>query len=589
MNKSERLIKLLKEVRLDLDEEKAKRIDDALQQFEDDTPPQTPSRSSRSVEKRPRPSSDEKDYDATLAFDEAHVSPSVGSHEDLDFLNEDLVERPAPDKTGFLGRNSQVQWMRTLQRKLNVSEGEASNMPYSHPGASEEAIDKRAHAVRQPQECSAPARPIQDLYFYLDNEQLDPLDNIDPDTMPPVGTAERLYGFYREAVHTPFRILDDQYFSQMQTYYGMLQQGSMFSVTSTWKAITNLVFAIGARFSYLVGADWPADDRDHLVYMSRALHFLELSKLTALIHAPDIATIQATGLLSFYYLTVGHVSRAWSLIGIALRHAQAAGFHLRIEDTSMSLDKKRARSQIWWALHAIECILTSITGRPRVVNRRDCTVPLLTSLTDRNSSKKKATSIAPKPKSQRTPIVPLSTPSRAHTLSEPAETAVDSDHFLHAWTDLDILQHRVFSTLYSARTAISSWQKVEGQISAFIAELDTWAGESLPHEAFGPSPRTGPSQQREHVALNLYHQSVGICITRPCLCRLDGRTTYQSVESTQFNRKTADLCIQAAMNIASCLPEPTNAMWLYEKGPWWSPVHISRTPTLCPRIVADSL
>jgi hypothetical protein len=59
-----------------------------------------------------------------------------------------------------------------------------------------------------------------------------------------------------------------------------------------WKAIMNLVFAIGARFSQLVGGSQHADNHDHLVYMSRAVHFLESKPITALIGFPDLSVVQ---------------------------------------------------------------------------------------------------------------------------------------------------------------------------------------------------------------------------------------------------------------------------------------------------------
>jgi hypothetical protein len=39
----------------------------------------------------------------------------------------------SPQRPGYLGRNSQVQWMRTLQRKLNHPPGESVEWPYAPP------------------------------------------------------------------------------------------------------------------------------------------------------------------------------------------------------------------------------------------------------------------------------------------------------------------------------------------------------------------------------------------------------------------------------------------------------------------------
>jgi hypothetical protein len=580
--KSEVLAALLKEIRLNSHGEIAKQIDETLQQFEDDTAPPTPSRSLQSTEKRRRPSSGDTDNEETWAVDEAHILASVDSNEDLDSQDEDLLGQDETNRTGFLDRNIQVQWTRMLQRKLNEHEVEPSNLPYPPLRDDEEAVDKRAQAFHkrvEHEERSASACPLGDFYFHLDHEVLAPLGNIDPDAMPPAEIAERLYGFYEKAVPTPFRILDDQHGKQLQKYYEMVKRGSLLSVSANWKAIMNIVFAIGARFSHLIGAERRADDHDHLVYMSRAVHFLELTKFTALVSAPDITTIQATGLVSFHYLVIGHVSRAWFMIGLAVRHAQAAGLHLRNEDTNMSPGKKQAISQTWRALYLIECVLTSITGRTRVVYQKDCTVPLLTGLKDGNSGKKNSTPATMKPKFKRTSSGLPELSSQAHAHPEWTDNVGDSRHFLHAWTDLDILQHKILSTLYSASTAAYPWQHVEGEIASFISELDTWARSALPREPSSMSKNIALKEEREQILLNLYHQSVRICATRPCLCRLDRRMSHQSGKSSRFNHETADACIQAALNVALYLPETSNAQRLYEKGPWWSTVHISKSRT----------
>lgn len=573
MNKNEQLTTLLKEARDDLDGHLAQRIDTLLLKFEDDTPPPTPSMPTRSMDKRPRSSSEDMETDSQ-APGEAHVSASVGSNEDLDFIDEDVLGEQEPGEPGYMGRNSQVQWMRTLQRKLDEPEGEPTNLPYAPPGEGQKAVDTRAHALHQRQGRSGGKLPMKECYFYLDHEEINNLDNVQPDTIPPVETAEQLSEFYQKAVHTPFRILDDTFFDQLRTYYEMAQRGNALSVGAQWKAIMNLVFAIGARFSHLIGADWQADDRDHLVYMSRAVHLLELTKLNTLASAPDNYIIQATGLLSFYYLAIGHVSKAWYMIGTSLRHAQAAGFHLRNEDTNMPLNKKRAMAQTWWALHSIECIVTSITGRPRVVYQKDCTVPLLTSLSEGNSGRKKTTTAAFRSTSKSAASGSSTTSTQVHRHQEPTDSAAVLDTFLGAWTDLDIIQHKTLCTIYSAGTAIYSWQHMQGEISALITELDDWARKAFAHDVFGSSTSIDTNQSREYLSLYLYHQSVKICVTRPCLCRLDKRIGGQSNASALFNQKTADACIQAALDLASCLPEPTTPSWLYEKGCWWSSVHI---------------
>ena len=164
-----------------------------------------------------------------------------------------------------------------------------------------------------------------------------------------------------------------------------------------WRAHMNLLFAIGAKYSHLIGAEWRGDERDHLVYMTRAMHLLGLKDIVMAISEPDLELVQAvrnthlasqfrspmkltfhpqTGTLSFYFLVIGHVSRAWITIGIALRLALALGLHLRNEDSAVGAAKKDAFTQSWWSLHSIECLLSSVTGRPPAVATEYCTVPL---------------------------------------------------------------------------------------------------------------------------------------------------------------------------------------------------------------------
>jgi hypothetical protein len=292
LNKNEVLTTLLHDLRGIIREEHGKMIDDTLQQFEDDTPPPTPSKFTRSTEKQRQSSSGDIGYDGSQATEDAHMSASIDSNEEVDLLDEDLL--PGPSETGYLGRNSQVQWMRTLQLKLDQAEGKFSQLPHALHGDGDEAIAKRADAPHLHQQQSLSSRSLKDYYFYLDKDPVDNIKTIHPDIVPSAETAERLFDIYQSAVDTPFQILDDQFRDQLRTYYELVQRGGALNVCPKWKAIMNLVFAVGARFSQLVGADWQADDCDHSIYMARAVHFLELEKITTLVCAPDKSLIHVS-------------------------------------------------------------------------------------------------------------------------------------------------------------------------------------------------------------------------------------------------------------------------------------------------------
>jgi len=291
LDKSELLTALLKDLRLSLDGEPAKTVDHVLQQFEQDTPPIMSPTSSRFMEKRPKSSSAEYEHDIPPP-DESHVSASVGSDEDLDFLEEDLLDDDGSSEAVYMGRNSQVQWMRTLQRKLNQPSDEPDKSSYAPPEDSEEATRARAEALHKRQKESGQKGPLSDYYFYLDKESLHEFEDVEPHAVPPAETAQKLFEAFQLAVHYPFQILDDEFKDQLHSYYRILQAGGTVNLDARWNAVLNLVFAIGARFSHLVGADWQAADHDHLVYMSRAVYFLGLKNIGLLVCAPDRLLIQ---------------------------------------------------------------------------------------------------------------------------------------------------------------------------------------------------------------------------------------------------------------------------------------------------------
>jgi hypothetical protein len=297
-NQAQALTTLLIEVSSQLDAEGKKKVEDLLASFEDDTPLPT-SQGKRPRQESPSHHDDDDDGKSPTSADggEAHVTASVGSIEDLDFIQEDLLQSEEASSTGFMGRNSQVQWLRALEVRVKDPEDEPSNMPTGPPGPSADAFNQRAKALHERQENteqkSAEQGYFTDFNFYLDKTDID-IDVGDPQIIPSADTAETLFNYYKAAVHSPFWILDDDFEAQLQSFYTKPQIEVTLPVCSKWKAIMNLVFAIGARYSHLIAAEWQADDRDHLVYMWRAVHLLELSTMDALFSQPDQSLIQVS-------------------------------------------------------------------------------------------------------------------------------------------------------------------------------------------------------------------------------------------------------------------------------------------------------
>lgn len=90
------------------------------------------------------------------------------------------------------------------------------------------------------------------------------------------------------------------YSSHTNTYiladYAALKRGEPYEPSKKWQAQVNLVFAIGAVYSHLTSAAWRGDERDHLIYHSRAWA-LGCSDPWWFTH-PNLPQMQITGMVT---------------------------------------------------------------------------------------------------------------------------------------------------------------------------------------------------------------------------------------------------------------------------------------------------
>lgn len=211
--------------------------------------------------------------------------------ESLDLLDEDLHINDRARATGFVGRNSEMQWLKTVAM------------------AQSERTDEETGAFQQRRGSYAPnSEQVSSYSFWTDGENVDVDFFVDPYELPPLEIAEKLLGCYMSKVHDSFPILPRKTFEdQFRKYFAALQNGNAPRLSPKWQAILNLVFAIGAKYSHMIEASWRADERDHLIYQARARAF-SLNDSTMTSHS-DVPQIQSLGLLAFYWLSVGQVSR----------------------------------------------------------------------------------------------------------------------------------------------------------------------------------------------------------------------------------------------------------------------------------------
>jgi hypothetical protein len=255
---------------------------------------------------------------------EAGHPASVGSDGDLDLLDEDLHRSRESRETGYIGRNSEVQWLRSLQNEIATSESEPYGLPYGPVGSTKSAVDQRSEArhVRKKRDRAGRSRPVTETTFYLDNESLELEVTVDPHEIPPLDQAAKLFRAYMKTIHSSFPIISHAFQDQFERFCEATRLGNTFPVPDKWLAKLNLIFAIGVRYAHdyfihmsfallyavaewasselthwirhsqLVNTEWISSDQDHTIFMTRAVRLLA-QKNSLLVTAPDLAHIES--------------------------------------------------------------------------------------------------------------------------------------------------------------------------------------------------------------------------------------------------------------------------------------------------------
>jgi len=229
------------------------------------------------------------------------------------------------------------------------------------------------------------------------------------------------------------------------------------------------------------------------------------------------------------------------MVGIAMRSAFSLGLHIQDGNDSVPPLKKQSMVRTWWSLHALESLLSSITGRPSIIPNEDITTPL---------------------------------PSAIPNIQ--AQSAPDS-RFLDADSELNLLTQQVISGLYTQRRASPSWDYIQQTIVALVGDLDKWAVENIP-QFHSEAWNANHEQKRDIFLLKLQYYRLKILTTRPSLRRIERCFEAGIDEFNSLDQSVAESCIQAAQDVAVLLAAETSLTSLYEKGPWWSIVHNGTFP-----------
>lgn len=205
-------------------------------------------------------------------------------------------EQPNVVEAGFLGQISEVQWLQSLRNRVQAIEA-----VFVRPSDNATQLSQPPLPTFDASPASIPATPLQQpislTNYYLDDEGIKLTNCGNPFELPSEQTAALLFQCYTQTVQSSFPILPVTIEHQLHQYYTLVCNGQAIHCSQGWFALVNLVFAIGAKFSHLIQADWRADELDHVIYLSRAFQLLSMNDTTVVLSTPDLLTTQASSVV----------------------------------------------------------------------------------------------------------------------------------------------------------------------------------------------------------------------------------------------------------------------------------------------------
>ena len=209
----------------------------------------------------------------------------MGSLDAIDVVDEDINRSEGSRATGFVGKNSEVVWLQSLDVEAERVNHPNQERPRRHSSGTRDGnyIASKSYHTED--------RPISEP------EQLNPYEKL------PKHVAEAYYDAYFSTVDTYFPIIRKSLFTaQFDRYYAepFLNPGNR------WLAVLNMIFAIASQYCAFVGKEMSGGS-EHTIFFFRA-KLLSANENIVYDH-PDLQQVQIEILLTFYFLALSQVNR----------------------------------------------------------------------------------------------------------------------------------------------------------------------------------------------------------------------------------------------------------------------------------------
>ncbi|KAJ9611217.1 hypothetical protein H2200_004400 [Cladophialophora chaetospira] len=462
--------------------------------------------------------------------------------------------------SGFVGKMSEISW---IQRGFETIRGIRDEDPIS------------IHAAEMNERIAT----VTNFIYFTDDTNILSIDEdyVDQYHWPSKETVVLLSEAFFHAMQGAYHLVLREPFLQ-QAYQFSLQEAPMSWNKRHWLATANLVWAIGSKWLQITHLNQSNSNGDHLVYYARA-RALGLDHRVMFDH-PDIERVQGIGLLAFYLLINGSITRAWNTLGHATRHATALGLHLRVTDENVNELEKARRARTWYSLYSLEILIAEITGRPKSIFLVDVTIPddLFWEVPRETAESSQQTDDFLSPAGSRK-IWHDYLHSGAHisrmtggTVPWKSFSSVGREiptTYLPQRLNLCRLSDKIAAQLYSG-TSENSWFEIQRKIEKLQTELRQWL-EKLPEELNLQGQDSADTDPRTKIELRMYYHSVEMILNRLCLCEIT--IENESDRSREFNRSTARACVHAAMSMLAIMPDYPTAYEANQLLPWWTLLH----------------
>lgn len=250
----------------------------------------------------------EADLDGEDSGAESEASAGAGSTGALDRTEEDFT-REGAKMTGFMGKNSEITWMQRLKQE-NKYGSPPKETAKSRTDQLSRPSNPSLRAGRDSKDYSLSLQEADDGFtihessYHLNDLAISTFEAVDPYEMPTSETAHLLFTTYIQRVHPSFPLVSRL---NLQNQFQKFLSKPSTRPPAKWLAIINLIFAISAKYSHLIQAEWQADERDHLIYFSRA-RLLSIDTETLFNH-PDLQMIQIFSLMAVYLMVTNQINR----------------------------------------------------------------------------------------------------------------------------------------------------------------------------------------------------------------------------------------------------------------------------------------